>query len=66
VFKERASLFVELAWRRQAFTTLTSITAQRGHSRCLSENLLIGPAFGSMIVNFTSQADYLRVNATYR
>lgn len=32
----------------------------------LSENSLIGPAFGSMMVNFTPQADFVRVNATYK
>jgi len=32
----------------------------------LDENSLIGPAFGSMMVNFTPQADFVRVNATYK
>jgi hypothetical protein len=32
----------------------------------LDENSLIGPAFGSMMVNFTPQADLVRVSATYR
>jgi hypothetical protein len=32
----------------------------------ISENSLIGPAFGSMMVNFTPQVDWLRVNATYK
>ena len=32
----------------------------------IGENSLIGPAFGSMMVNFTPQADYVRVNATYK
>jgi hypothetical protein len=32
----------------------------------LGENSLIGPAFGSMMVNFTPQADFVRVNATYK
>jgi len=32
----------------------------------LSKNSLIGPAFGSMMVNFTPQPDYVRVNATYK
>jgi hypothetical protein len=32
----------------------------------LDENSLIGPAFGSMMVNFTPQADFVQVNATYR
>ena len=27
---------------------------------------LIGPAFGSMRVNFTPQADFVHVNATYK
>jgi hypothetical protein len=32
----------------------------------LDENSLIGPAFGSMMVNFTPQFDWVRVNATYK
>ena len=32
----------------------------------INENSLIGPAFGSMMVNFTPQADFVRVNATYK
>ena len=32
----------------------------------LRENSLIGPAFGSMMVNFTPQIDWVRVNATYK
>jgi len=32
----------------------------------LGKNSLIGPAFGSMMVSYTPQPDYLRVNATYR
>ncbi len=32
----------------------------------LSENPLIGPAFDSMMVNFTPQPDYVRSNATYK
>ncbi len=32
----------------------------------LDENSLIGPAFGSMMVNFTPQVDFVRVNATYK
>ena len=32
----------------------------------LDANSLIGPAFGSMMVNFTPQADFVKVNATYR
>jgi hypothetical protein len=32
----------------------------------ISANPLIGPAFGSMMVNFTPQADYVRVNAAYK
>ena len=32
----------------------------------LSNNSLIGPAFGSMMVNFTPQADFVQVNATYK
>jgi hypothetical protein len=32
----------------------------------LRENSLIGPAFGSMMVNFTPQVDWVRVNATYK
>ena len=32
----------------------------------LDENSLIGPAFGSMMVNFTPQNDWVRVNATYK
>ena len=32
----------------------------------LDKNSLIGPAFGSMMVNFTPQADIVRVNATYK
>ena len=32
----------------------------------LDANSLIGPAFGSMMVNFTPQADFVRVNATYK
>jgi|SRR5271156_5771538 hypothetical protein len=32
----------------------------------LSENSLIGPTFGSMMANLTPQADYVRVNATYK
>jgi hypothetical protein len=32
----------------------------------LDENSLIGPAFGSMMVNFRPQADFVRVNATYK
>jgi len=32
----------------------------------LDKNSLIGPAFGSMMVNFTPQADFVRVNATYK
>lgn len=32
----------------------------------LDENSLIAPAFGSMMVNFTPQREFVRVNATYR
>ena len=32
----------------------------------ISENSLLGPAFGSMMVNFTPQNDWVRVNATYK
>ena len=32
----------------------------------LDANSLIAPAFGSMMVNFTPQADFVRVNATYK
>jgi hypothetical protein len=32
----------------------------------LDKNSLIGPAFGSMMVIFTPQADFVRVNATYK
>ena len=32
----------------------------------LDENSLIGPAFGSMMVNFRPQADFVQVNATYK
>jgi hypothetical protein len=32
----------------------------------LDENSLIGPAFGSMMVNFTPQRDFVRVDATYK
>jgi len=32
----------------------------------LDENSLIGRAFGSMMVNFTPQADFVQVNATYK
>jgi hypothetical protein len=32
----------------------------------LGKNSLIGPAFGSMMVNFTPQVDWVRVNATYK
>jgi hypothetical protein len=32
----------------------------------LGDNSLIGPAFGSMLVNFRPQADFVRVNATYK
>ena len=32
----------------------------------LDENSLIGPAFGSMMFNFTPQADFVQVNATYK
>jgi hypothetical protein len=32
----------------------------------LSENSLIGPAFGSMMVSFAPQSDYVRVNAPYK
>ncbi|HEX3944209.1 MAG TPA: hypothetical protein VHW69_08980 [Rhizomicrobium sp.] len=32
----------------------------------LDKNSLIGPAFGSMMVIFTPQADFLRVNAAYK
>jgi hypothetical protein len=32
----------------------------------LDENPLIGPAFGSMMVNFTPQRDFVKVDATYR
>ena len=32
----------------------------------LDENSLIGPAFGSMMVNFTPQADFVQVKATYK
>jgi hypothetical protein len=32
----------------------------------LDANSLIGAAFGSMMVNFTPQADFVRVNATYK
>ena len=32
----------------------------------LDENSLIGPAFGSMMVNFTPQADWVRADATYK
>jgi hypothetical protein len=32
----------------------------------LSQNSLIGPAFGSMMVSYTPEPDYVRVNATYK
>ena len=32
----------------------------------VGENSLIAPAFGSMMVNFTPEPDYVRVNATYK
>ena len=32
----------------------------------LDENSLLGPAFSWMMVNFTPQADFVRVNATYK
>ena len=32
----------------------------------LDANSLIGPAFGSMMVNYTPQPDWVRVNATYK
>ena len=32
----------------------------------LDENSLIAPAFGSMMVNFTPQREFVRVNATYK
>ena len=32
----------------------------------LDENSLIGPAFGSMMVNFRPQADFVQVDATYK
>jgi hypothetical protein len=32
----------------------------------LDENSLIGPAFGSMMANFTPQADFVKVNATFK
>jgi hypothetical protein len=32
----------------------------------LSENPLIGPAFASMMINFTPQADWVRLNAAYK
>jgi len=32
----------------------------------LDENALIAPAFGSMMVNFTPQADFVHVNANYK
>ena len=32
----------------------------------LDENPLIGPAFGSMMVNLTPQVDFVRVNTTYK
>ena len=32
----------------------------------LDKNPLIGPAFGSMMVSFTPQADFAQVNATYK
>jgi hypothetical protein len=32
----------------------------------LDKNSLIGPAFGSMMVNFRPQLDWVRVNATYK
>jgi hypothetical protein len=32
----------------------------------LNENSLIAPAFGSMMFNFTPQADFVKVNATYK
>jgi len=32
----------------------------------ISENSLLGPAFGSMMVNFTPQNDWVRVNAAYK
>jgi hypothetical protein len=32
----------------------------------ISENSLLAPAFGSMMVNFTPQNDWVRVNATYK
>ena len=37
-----------------------------GLRAAISENSLIGPAFGSMMVNFTPQNDWVRVNATYK
>jgi hypothetical protein len=32
----------------------------------IDENSLIGPAFGSMTVNFTEQFDFVKVNATFK
>jgi hypothetical protein len=32
----------------------------------LDENSLIGPAFGAIMVNYTPQAEFVKVNATFR
>ena len=43
-----------------------SSDARAALGAALDENSLIGLAFGWMMVNFTPQAEFVRVNATYK
>jgi hypothetical protein len=45
--------------------SLERTTLERGNKRAVSASL-IGPAFGSTMVNFTLQAECVQSNATYR
>jgi hypothetical protein len=63
--KEKPSLYRYVScWRLPSAEGLDKFRAALGAA--LDENSLIGPAFGSMMVNFTPQADLIRVNATYK
>jgi hypothetical protein len=45
---------------------LDVVVVIRAIGQTATENSLIGPAFGSLMVNFTPQAGFVRVNATYK
>jgi len=60
VFAHSATVFLMLVDGGAIDTVL-----DRGGA-AFDENSLIGPAFGSMMVNFTPQFDWVRVNATYK